>query len=186
MKMDDARARFSRWFADVLRILPSIQGAGFASVIVSIALLERYLRELSGVHEKSSLDDRFYEALAGAFPSLKTNKAARRFWKIYRHGLLHQVAFSTAESDGGQKSFGGLRDDCEAVELTPEGHFWVNPAKFAAAVVKLIEADFATFLGSHSPNHQLPVVGLESTLVLGTASPEAWKLDAFRKIKGRH
>jgi hypothetical protein len=185
MKMDDARERFREWFADVLRILPTLRGAGFASVMVAIPLLERYLRELSGVHE-TSLDDRFYSALVGAFPLLKTNKTARRFWKVYRHGLLHQVAFSTAGSKAGQESLGGLSDNCEAIEVTPQGHFWVNPKKFTAAVVELIEANFETFLGAHSPNHQFATVGFDSTIGLGTASPETWKVEAFRKMKDRH
>ena len=178
--MDTPRERFDRWFTDVLRALYTIRNSGFAPVMVSLPLLERYLRERSGVHEKASLDDRFHTELNRIFPELPDLNTARKFWKTFRHGLLHQVAFSAEMQGGDGKRLGGLSNECDAIQVSPDGHFWVNPGKFSDRVVNVIQGDFSTFVGVHSQNHSFPTVGTHQTIGLGTSSPEMWKDQAFR------
>ncbi len=107
-----------------------------------------------------------------------------KFCKNYRHGLLHQVAFSVPTEGDVNKCHGGLRDSGEAISITKEGNFWVNPVKFSERVLEIIQGDFFSFLGEHSPHHPLPKVGPIGTVELGTASPEMWKEEAFKSPEG--
>ena len=68
---NDNQANFKSWFVDVLEPLYRKREAGFVVLIVSLGLLERYLREKSGVHE-ANLDDRFYDELRKVLPALQS------------------------------------------------------------------------------------------------------------------
>src|SRR6266481_6170130 len=81
---------FIKWFKEPLQCLYKNEHAGFVVVMLSLPILERYLREKSGVCEKTSLDDRFYGEFLKMFPSVKDIPTVRTFWRVYRHGLLHQ------------------------------------------------------------------------------------------------
>jgi hypothetical protein len=177
-----AQKNFREWFVDVLGVLNVTPGAGFSVIMISLALLERYLREKSGSHEET-LNSRFYIELLRAFPEFPSEIAAKDFWQVYRNGLLHQVALSLRNKRGDPMPLSGLRDDVDAVEVTPEGQFWVNPSKFSERVLDTILVDFTSFLGELSPNHPLPTVGPVSDVCLGTAAPQMWKKGAFEYLK---
>ena len=179
---DVAQKNFSEWFIDVLRVLSVTPGAGFSILMISLALLERYLREKSGVHEEK-LNSRFYSELLRVFPEFPNENAAKNFWQVYRNGLMHQVALSLRSNQGDAMPLSGLRDDGDSVEVSQEGHFWVNPSKFSERVVSTIQNDFTPFLGKHSPNHPLPTVGSMGEICLGTAAPDMWKKDVFKCLK---
>jgi hypothetical protein len=91
------------------------------------------------------------------FPSLKNTDTARRFWEVYRHGLLHQATLKAGDTLLGVAVHG------EAEEIEFNGNvFTVSPVKFSRKIVEAIEADFPTFEGVDSPKHGLPQVS-EST-----------------------
>ncbi len=60
--MDNNLNNFRSWYSNILHDLYSKQDAGFIILMISFPLLERYLREKSGVHE-GNLTDSFYSEL---------------------------------------------------------------------------------------------------------------------------
>jgi len=87
---------FVKWFKEPITELHKNTDAGFIILMVSLPLLERYLRYDTGVCEKTNLDERFYKAFVDLFPSTGNTKAAQKFWETYRHGLLDQATLKTA------------------------------------------------------------------------------------------
>jgi hypothetical protein len=77
--MDDDRANFEKWFKKPILKLQKDSEAGFILVILSIALLERYLREKSGLSERTGVDAQFVNELSNAFPVLGKDDLALRF-----------------------------------------------------------------------------------------------------------
>jgi hypothetical protein len=146
---------FNLWYADILDGLYHNGDAGFAILIIALPLLERYLREKSGVHE-GNLDSNFYSELRMVFPALKDEATAQEFWHVYRNGLLHQVTLSQKNKRGVSMPEAWLSSKVAAVEIGQNGDFWVHPAKFAKLVVSTIKRDFTIFEGESSPNHPLP------------------------------
>jgi hypothetical protein len=157
---------FKCWYSDILNGLDANGNAGFVILMVAFPLLERYLREKSGVHE-GDLTDPFYDELRHVFPALPDNAVARQFWQVYRNGLLHQVTLSQQNRQGLQMPDGWLSSHVDALTIDASGDFWVHPAKFAKTVIQMIETDFTTFEGQHSVSHPLPVVHVTSS---GTSS----------------
>src|SRR3989338_816269 len=84
---------FRAWYSIILEGLYSNQDAGFPILMISFPLLERYLREKSGVHE-GNLNDSFYSELQNIIPALTSLDLAKQFWHVYRNGLLNQVTLS--------------------------------------------------------------------------------------------
>ncbi len=150
---------FKCWYPDILGGLYTNGHAGFVILMVAFPLLERYLREKSGVHEGSlnSQKNQFYTELRRVFPTLPDDSKAAQFWQVYRNGLLHQVTLSQKNWKGLQVPDGWVSKHSQAVEIDSSGDFWVHPVEFAKAVIQTIEADFTTFEGQHSVNHPLPV-----------------------------
>src|SRR5437660_2215201 len=144
---------FVKWFREPLNSIYGNPYAGFAILMISLPILERYLRQKSGVFEKKSLDDHFRQALLNMFPSLKDTDTARKFWEVYRHGLLHQATLKAGDMLLGVAVHG------EAQEIEFDGHvFTVSPIKFSKKVVEAIEANFPTYEGVDSPQHGLAQV----------------------------
>lgn len=148
---------FKLWFSEPLNTLYANPHAGFAILMVTIPLLERYLREKSFVYEGEKLGDPFYDELRHIFPTLPDNTVARDFWHVYRNGLLHQGTLSQRNRRGLRMPDGWVSRRSQAVEIDRDGDFSVHPAEFAKTVIRAIEADFSTFEGPHSFNHPLPV-----------------------------
>jgi hypothetical protein len=144
---------FKKWFKQPLSSLYNNEHAGFAIVMLSLPILERYLRQKSGVFENFNLDDRFYKAFVNMFPSVKNMPAVKTFWRVYRHGLLHQATLRADNTVISAAVHGG------AAEIEFDGKvFTVSPVKFSKYVVKTIEGDFGTYEGGGSPGHGLSQV----------------------------
>ncbi|MEE8329333.1 MAG: hypothetical protein V3R54_05325, partial [Thermodesulfovibrionia bacterium] len=88
---------FRVWYSKILEALYLKENAGFVILMISFPLLERYLREKSGVHE-GNLNDSFHSELQTIFPVLTSQEIAKQFWHVYRNGLLHQVTLSQKNS----------------------------------------------------------------------------------------
>jgi len=169
------KENFNNWYVNILRNLFTNQNAGFIILMVAFPLLERYLREKSGIHE-DEIKDKFYAELLKVFPELDSEDKARDFWQVYRNGLLHQVTISLKNRKGVQMPLGWVSSDVGPFIIYHEGNFWVHPSNFAENVIRIIENDFSTFEGLHSVNHPLPVVHTECTITLGTSTPNAFRL----------
>ncbi len=171
---NDNQANFKSWFVDVLEPLYRKREAGFVVLIVSLGLLERYLREKSGVHE-ANLDDRFYDELRKVLPALQSRAEAKVFWHVHRNGLFHQVTLSLSDRQGIQMPRSVLSHDFQAaVSIARQNQpieFKVNPVRLSKQVISTIESDFTCFEGSHSTNHPLPVVKAIDRKVTGTSTP---------------
>ena len=158
------RENFKCWYSDILDGLYANGDAGFVILMVAFPLLERYLREKIGVHERDVNADpvlaaRFYDELRHVFPALRDNTVARHFWHVCRNGLLHQATFSQRTLRGIKMPDVSLTRQVELLTIDPAGKFfWVHPAEFARTIIQTIEADFTTFEGQNSVNHPLPVI----------------------------
>lgn len=157
---------FRSWYSNILEELYSRQDAGFVILMISFPLLERYLREKSGVHE-GNLNDTFYNELQTIFPALTSQELAKQFWQVYRNGLLHQVSLSMKDKKGIQMPSSWLHKEAEILSIGKSGDFWVHPVKFAKKVIEIIENDFTTFEGPHSTSHPLPRI---HPITLGTST----------------
>jgi hypothetical protein len=171
---------FRDWYVNILNDLYKNGNAGLAIMLIVLPLLERYLREKSGTHEDNQLNDKFYTDFQDIFPEIINRYNATSFWGVFRHGLLHQVAFSSKDYKGIKVPHGGLSNNVNTIEII-DGNIWVNPRMFAKRIIARIESDFPTFEGIHSEKHKLPTVGpiLPSdgpilTTYQGTAAPDTW------------
>ena len=155
--VNDNFANFSRWFNEPLLELQQDSGAGFIIVMTSLALLERYLREKSGVHERPSLDKNFRTEFMRLFPSIGRDDLALKFWEVCRHGLMHQATFKIKTNAGDRVTIGLHESALEIVHRygSSGDEFMISPSRFSSKVIQIIENDFPTFEGSASPNHPL-------------------------------
>jgi len=145
--------------------------------LITMPILERYLRETSACAE-GSLGDEFYEYLLGMFSELESLDQARQFWQTYRNGLLHQLAFSLQDRKGSRMPPACITFDQEdAISTLEHGQFVVNPISFSKRVTSEINSDYREMVGTQSPNHPLPFVFVPSGSIsfTGTASDERWK-----------
>lgn len=154
LQMNVNGQQFEMWFKKPITQLqtdPSTKDhAGYAVLLISIPLLERYLREKSGIHE-GSLDDAFYDALCVVFPEIPRDKA-KAFYDVFRNGLAHQVTIKAVPGAAhGQIQNAGA---CIVHDAT-SNHFSVHPTEFAERVLKTIGSDFHTFEAKSSKNHPL-------------------------------
>jgi len=172
------QTEFENRFVEPLTLLNAQQHGAFAVLMIALPLTERYLREKSGCHEKPKLDDRFYTEFVKLFPEL-TMDLARKFWHCYRNGLLHQATFS------GQNSQGVIMPQAWISSMLPGISSTINyddandvfvllPKEYSEEIVRVIRADFQTFLGSGSPNH--PPAKIEY--------PLSWQESAKKPVLG--
>jgi hypothetical protein len=87
------------------------------------------------------------------FPSLKDIAVAKLFWRVFRHGLLHQATLKEHDT----VLSAAVHSDAAEIEFDGKA-FTVSPVKFSEHVVKTIEADFATYEGAGSAEHGLSQV----------------------------
>jgi len=158
--MTPEEAQFKEWWARPIEELAPNAHNGFALLALSLPILERFLREKSGLGEERVLDNSFYNELRALLPDLSSNDIARRFWRAYRHGLLHQATFSLkADSGAATPSVWINPKQPEVVCHDPaKGSFTVNARKFSETVLATIRTEFSTFVGGASANHPLPEV----------------------------
>lgn len=155
--MNEKKDNFKLWYTRILKSLYDDTNAGFVILMIAFPLLERYLREKSGVYQED-LSKKFYDELCKIFPALKTDRIAKDFWQVYRNGLLHQAALSEKTKWGRTMPKAWLTsEDIEQIKFDENKKtFWINPNGFAQKVVEVIEKDFQTFEGQGSPDHSMP------------------------------
>jgi hypothetical protein len=156
--MNTNRANFDSWYKAVLAQLYPQRDAGFAILLIAFPLLERYLRQKIGLPLEQNLNDAFFDQLVSLFPTLETNAAARKFWQIYRNGLLHEITLSRRARSGTAMPSGWVSHDKRLITIEADGSMWVNPVEFSQLVMASIDGDFATFEGAASISTRLPTV----------------------------
>jgi hypothetical protein len=153
-----SRENFRSWFVNVLEALYRHREAGFVILMTAFPLLERYLRQRSGIPaETDRLSDRFYDELRRLFPQLPDRNKAKIFWTICRNGLLHQATFSEQRASFGHYGFAS-HDLEEAIIIDQDGNFGVQPVYFAKQVLENIDKDFGTYEGAASAAPPLSAV----------------------------
>jgi hypothetical protein len=121
--------------------------------MITFPLLERYLREKSQSYEDKSVNDNFHYELIKIFPEIGSIENSKSFWRIYRHGILHQATLSQED----KKIRGCLIKTIKCLRIDNETIF-IYPTNFSKKVIKIIKDDFDTFVAAHSTNHMLAVV----------------------------
>lgn len=135
--------RFDLWFKQPIVSLMDNKDAGFALLMLSFPILERYLRRKLNITE-DNLCSHFYDQLVWVFPGLDSPFNARQFWKAYRHGLMHQATVQAPEG-----KFVFVHNDVNVAYVSDDGkEFWVSPKHLAARVLQIIEDDLPTFESS--------------------------------------
>jgi hypothetical protein len=155
--MNTNEQNFLKWYKFPLEQLYKNSDAGFAIMILSLPLLERYLREKSRTFELP-LSAAFFQECIKVFPPLGTEQRANKFWRACRHGLLHQVTFKQGKTDESLPKIALTGNTIEMQYIEKEEIFCLNPVWFSKKIIGLIEADFSTFEGTSSLNHKLPQV----------------------------
>lgn len=155
--MSTCRENYESWFKGVVQLLHKDGNAGLAILMITIPLLERYLREKSGIYE-GQLNDDFYSEFIVVFPQLTNPKHGAEVWHIFRNGLLHQVTLSRGKRNGDAMQPGWLSYDGPALFRDVSGVYCINPRKFADEIFRVIDSDFETFEGRNSVNHPMPIV----------------------------
>jgi hypothetical protein len=157
--MTAAYENYRAWYADLLPKLYDSEHAGFAILMVTFPLLERYMRQRNRLAPQDSLNDKCWNDLRSLFPVLADNQKASQFWSVFRNGILHQVTLSREKPDLSPLPVGFLgQERCAPVEVKADGSFWVQPVLFAKQVLSAIEKDFATFEDTTSAGTPLPKV----------------------------
>jgi hypothetical protein len=149
--MSDNHVNFVKWFKEPLSCLYQNTDAGFIILMGSLPLLERYLRQKIGIFE-GKLDPTFYKAFTDIFPSVGNPETARKFWDIYRNGLLHQATLKTKEGVI-RASVHNAAQEIEAGYDSQGVVFTVSPVRVSQKIIATIESDFSTFEGLGSPRH---------------------------------
>jgi hypothetical protein len=135
--------------------------------MITFPLLERYLREKSQSYEENNLNNKFHEELIKIFPELNTFENSKKFWKIYRNGILHQATLSSQD----KKLRGCLTKLSNSIHIDIGGTIYIYPKNFSKKVIMTIENDFNTFIAAHSTNHMLAIVYKLANGDYGTSGP---------------
>ncbi|MCD4652530.1 hypothetical protein K8T06_01185 [bacterium] len=105
--------------------------------------------------KKDGLNTTYYKELAIVLPQLRNNGIAKKFWTVFRHGLLHQVTMNQIYE--GDLIYSELtRDIPSLVYHEHKDAFSLNPIWLSNKVIKLIENDFNTFTGGTDSKKPLP------------------------------
>ena len=148
--MDD-RKNFGAWFIRPLECLyPKAEQFGFVIVMVTLTLLERYLRQKENIRTERYTRE-FYVALERLFPILQGGDETWTFWKLCRHGLLHRGTFNGP----GIRLVRDLKEPIVVIRGDPANIvFHLDPVAFAQKVLATISGDcevYATSLTSPLP-----------------------------------
>jgi len=150
--------KFRLWYREPIEtLIAKDQHTGFAVLMLTLPILERYVRQKLKINQ-DNLPDQFYAELEKLFPGLKSRTNAKRFWRIYRHGLLHQA---TLQSVDGSIAF--VHNSVEMLNSSIDGcTFGLSPNRFAVEVLTIIEKDLSIFENRSGPQPQLPTVSVSS------------------------
>jgi hypothetical protein len=162
--MPTDRENFEAWFVRPLQSLFEREEFGFIIVMVTLPLLERYLRQKAKLHSDKKLNDTFFVAFEELFP---LGGKAKKFWRMCRNGLLHQSTFS------GRGVF-IVHGQSEPLAVDHEAFFRLEPVIFAQKVLAAILSGFEDYVSMEPP---LPKVfwllapGVGPPMILGTGAP---------------
>ena len=78
---------FRAWYVKTLDSLYPTRDAGIAVLMISMPLLERYLRRKNKIAQEAPLNQSAWDGLKTIFPSLPDPDTARQFWSVYRNGF---------------------------------------------------------------------------------------------------
>ena len=177
--MSTCRENFEKWYVQVLESLYGNEHAGFAILMITFPLLERYLREKAGLC-KDSIGDykRFASSFFAIFPLDGNPDTVQRFWTAYRHGLLHRAALSTRPvKNKPPPTEIKLRGDVPDISYDAQKDaFIVNPSGFSRRVIAVIKNDFPSFESTNTPDHSLPII---EDYAGGTVSPHSIGAESF-------
>jgi hypothetical protein len=163
--MDKDLENFRAWYVKILESLYPTRDAGIAALMITMPLLERYLRQKNGRTPEQELDGACMETLRAIFPALPDVATARSFWAVYRHGFLHQATLSLRTRRGAALPPGSLTHDTSVpIAIAADGSFELHPVFFSREVVAAIERDFAVFVGVGTPAPKLPEVVVTPTV----------------------
>jgi hypothetical protein len=88
------RENFEAWFVQPLMRLFPKKEFGFIVVMSTLPLLERYVRRKERIPSGVGLQNTsFYDGVLRIFPEIGSADLVRPFWKVFRHGLLHETTF---------------------------------------------------------------------------------------------
>lgn len=165
------REKYNLWIKSPLELLCKEEHTDFAILLIALPTLERYLREKSGNGEQVSLRPAFFAEFGKLFPKPQTNTDREAFWKLFRHGLAHQVMLNTSHGVSASLERNGL-----CLDYDPSSKlFKVNAPAFARKVMNTVESDFPTFEAtSGSPNHFF------SQVLAGVKAPKTESLSRAR------
>lgn len=166
--MSTHKDNFKIWFRNIIESLYENEHAGFPILMITFPILERYLRSKSGMYE-TRLGEPFYDELVKMFPVFN-NESAKRFWQVYRHGIMHQATLSLKlDTRISMPGYGWLSGEVKDVEIDSNGDFWVNPVSFAKYVINTIENDFVNFESTGAISHPFPSAKSSSDGKFGTS-----------------
>jgi phage terminase large subunit GpA-like protein len=80
--MSSNREKFEAWYVRVLENLYDNRDAGIAVLIVSLPLMERYLRRKYRLASDADMTVTAMDGLRALFPALGTADQARKFWSV--------------------------------------------------------------------------------------------------------
>ena len=171
----DPRVRYHRWYRAILEKLFSDRDAGYAILMITFPLLERFVFGLT----RRSTADHFSshekkEILAIFKDELRTINNVGDFWSACRHGLLHQVTPFISKKNGDPFPNVVLTHDIPVpICIEDDGSIIVHPVLFARRILDSIEADFSTFRGGKEAHiNPLPKVEVRNTLLKSPMFPD--------------
>ena len=157
--MDNHLKNFRAWYIKILEDLCPKRDAGIAILMISLPLLERYLRQKNSLRPENPLNDGCMDTLRSVFPALPDRATAWTFWQVYRNGFLHQATLSMSTRKGAALPAASLTHDMTSpVAIEADGSFVLHPCLFSQHVLRAIEAEFAIFAGTGTPTPQMPTV----------------------------
>jgi hypothetical protein len=155
-RMDNDLTNFRAWYSQTLEKMYPDRNAGIAVLMISMPLLERYLRSKVGCAPDQPLSDAWHDGLREIFPALANGVVAKKFWSVFRHGFLHQATLSLKTMGGTPLPPGELTHDIdEPILVQADGSFVLHPVLFSKRVIATIEANFATFVGAGTESPKL-------------------------------
>lgn len=147
---------FKAWYVQILEGLYEKRDAGIAVLMISLPLLERYLRRKHKLAPAENMTDAAMGGLCAMFPALGSVTQARAFWNVYRNGFLHQATVSRNTKGGASLPDGWLTHDiAEPIRVEHDESFTVNPVQFSKVIVDTISGDFAAFEADAPPLPQV-------------------------------
>lgn len=147
---------FKEWYVGTLAQMYPRRESGIAVFMITLPLLERYLRQKNRLTPSDNLTDACMIDLCSLFVALENVQVAWQFWNVFRNGFLHQATLSLKTKKGNDLPVGWLsHDKPHPVSVESDGSIWVHPVLFSKHVIQAIEKNFEVFSGTGTP---LPTV----------------------------